>query len=66
MKKLLTLVFGLAVAFSLCMPVFAQDTGTTPPAKTTKKAKATKAPKAPKAKKESKKKKTDKMAPAAQ
>jgi hypothetical protein len=57
MKKLLTLVFALAVAFSLTMPVFAQDTGTTPPAKTTKKEKAKKAPKAAKVKKEKKEKK---------
>jgi hypothetical protein len=57
MKKLLTLVFALAVAFSLTMPVFAQDTTTTPPAKTTKKEKAKKAPKAPKVKKEKKEKK---------
>ena len=27
MKKLLTMLFTLAVAFSLSMPVFAQDTG---------------------------------------
>jgi biopolymer transport protein ExbD len=57
MKKLLTLMFALAVAFSLTMPVFAQDTMTTPPAKTTKKEKAKKAPKAMKAKKEKKEKK---------
>lgn len=54
MKKLLTLVFALAVAFSLTMPVFAQDTTTTPPAKTTKKEKVKKAPKVKKVKKEKK------------
>lgn len=27
MKKLLTILFTLAIAFSLTMPVFAQDTG---------------------------------------
>ena len=56
MKKLLTLVFALAVAFSLTLPVFAQDTSgqTTPPAKTTKKEKAKKAPKAKKEKKQKK------------
>ena len=31
MKKLLALLFTFAVAFSLAMPVFAQDTGTGSP-----------------------------------
>ena len=48
MKKLLTLLFTAMVAFSLAMPVFAQDTTTTA-AKTKKtkvaKTKKTKAPK---------------------
>jgi hypothetical protein len=48
MKKLLTLLFAVAVAFSLTMPVFAQETTT---ATTTTKAKKTKATKATKAKK---------------
>jgi mannitol-specific phosphotransferase system IIBC component len=48
MKKLLTLLFAVAVAFSLTMPVFAQETTA---ATTTTKAKKTKAAKATKAKK---------------
>ena len=44
MKKLLTLLFTFAIAFSLAMPVFAQDTGgEAPKATKTKKTKATKA-----------------------
>jgi hypothetical protein len=57
MKKLLTLLFALAVAFSLSMPVFAQEAGgTEPPAKTEKKTEKKK--KVPK----EKKKKTTKEA----
>jgi len=48
MKKLLVMLFTLAVAFSLAMPVFAQETTTT--ATTTTKAKKTKATKAKKTK----------------
>ena len=56
MKKLLTLVFALAVAFSLTMPVFAQDTGgqTAAPKAEKKEKKAKKATKAKKEKKEKK------------
>jgi hypothetical protein len=39
MKKLLTLLFALAVAFSLTMPVFAQEAPATPQTTTTTKAK---------------------------
>ena len=48
MKKLVTLLFTFAIAFSLAMPVFAQETGTQETTKTTKtkKTKATKAKKA--------------------
>ena len=53
MKKLLTLLFALAVAFSLSMPAFAQDTGTQEAPKAEKKA-----PKEKKAKKAKKEKKT--------
>jgi ABC-type transporter MlaC component len=49
MKKLLTLLFTAMIAFSLAMPVFAQDTGTQEAPK-----KAEKAKKAKKAKKEKK------------
>jgi hypothetical protein len=53
MKKLLTLLFALAVAFSLTMPVFAQEAPatTTTKAEKAKKTKASKATKATKAKK---------------
>jgi len=48
MKKLLVMLFTIAVAFSMAMPVFAQDTGQTTTTTTTKtkKTKATKAKKA--------------------
>ncbi len=53
MKKLLTLLFTFAIAFSLAMPVFAQDTAgqEAPKATKAKKTKATKTKKtkAPKA-----------------
>ncbi len=52
MKKLLTLLFTLAVAFSLTMPVFAQDTGTQEAPKAEKAEKKKK--KAPKEKKKKK------------
>lgn len=42
MKKLLTLIFAAVVAFSLTMPVFAQDTGTQEAPKSEKKKKAPK------------------------
>jgi len=53
MKKLLIMLFTFAVAFSMAMPVFAQDTGQTTTTTTEKKAKKTKAAKtkAPKTKK---------------
>jgi hypothetical protein len=50
MKKLLVLLFTFAVAFSLAMPVFAQDAPATQEAATTK-AKKTKAAKSKKSKK---------------
>ena len=53
MKKLLSLLFTFMVAFSLAMPVFAQETGGGETTKTTK-AKKTKATKAAKTKKEKK------------
>jgi len=50
MKRLLVLLFTFAVAFSLAMPVFAQDTsqGTAPTTTKTKKAKKAKKTKAAK------------------
>jgi len=50
MKKLLTMLFTGMIAFSLAMPVFAQDTGgqETTKATKTKKTKATKTKKAKK------------------
>jgi hypothetical protein len=66
MKKLATLLFTLALAFSLSMPVFAQDSGSTEPApKAEKKAhkKMHKATKEKKAKKEKKEKKSDEAPP---
>jgi len=50
MKKLLTLLFTAALAFSLAMPVFAQDTGTQEAPKTEKKTKVAKTAKTKKAK----------------
>jgi hypothetical protein len=50
MKKLLTMLFTGMIAFSLAMPVFAQDTGGQETTKTTK-TKKTKATKTKKAKK---------------
>jgi hypothetical protein len=50
MKKLLTLLFTAMIAFSLAMPVFAQETTTTTTAAKTKKTKATKAKKTKKEK----------------
>jgi hypothetical protein len=59
MKKLLVMLFTFAVAFSLAMPVFAQDNPAPQEApKTEKKEKKKKAPK-------EKKKKGEKAAPAA-
>jgi len=49
MKKLLTMLFTLAVVFSLTMPVFSQEAGGGETTKTTK-SKKTKAPKTKKAK----------------
>jgi ribosomal protein L12E/L44/L45/RPP1/RPP2 len=59
MKKLLTLLFALAVAFSLSMPVFAQEAAgqEAAPKAEKKEKKAKKAPKAKKAKKEKKEEK---------
>jgi len=51
MKKLLTLLFTFAVAFSLAMPVFAQEAGGGAQ-ETTTKTKKTKAAKTKKTKKE--------------
>ena len=60
MKKLLTLLFMLAVAFSLTMPAFAQETaaGTEAPKAEKKEKKAKKMKKAKKEKKEEKKEET--------
>jgi ribosomal protein L12E/L44/L45/RPP1/RPP2 len=55
MKKLLTLLFALAVAFSLTMPVFAQEAPATTEAPKTEK-KTEKKKKTTKEKKEKKKK----------
>jgi putative cell wall-binding protein len=49
MKKLLSVLFTMMIAFSLAMAVFAQDSGSTATTKT-KKTKATKAPKTKKTK----------------
>lgn len=54
MKKLLTLLFTLAVAFSLTMPVFAQESTQDTGAAKTKSEKKKKAPKEKKKKKGSK------------
>jgi hypothetical protein len=51
MRKLLSLLFTFVIAFSLAMPVFAQDTGSQEAPKTEKKTKKTKATKTKKAKK---------------
>ncbi len=56
MKKLLTLLFTLAIAFSLTMPVFAQEAGGGEAPKAEKKEK-----KAKKTKKAKKEKKEEKM-----
>jgi mannitol-specific phosphotransferase system IIBC component len=50
MKKLLTVLFTAMIAFSLAMPVFAQETTTTTTAAKTKKTKATKTKKTKKEK----------------
>ena len=50
MKKLLTLLFTAMIAFSLAMPVFAQETTTTTTAAKTKKTKAAKTKKTKKEK----------------
>ena len=47
MKKLLVMLFTLMVAFSLAMPVFAQETTTTTTATKAKKTKTTKTTTAP-------------------
>lgn len=60
MKKLLTLLFALAVAFSLSMPVFAQEAGGEAAPKATK---AEKKKKAPKEKKKKAPKEEEKKAP---
>lgn len=61
MKKLLVLLFTFALAFSLAMPVFAQDTGAAAQAPSTEKK-----PKAKKAKKEKKPKADKTTTPPAQ
>jgi len=64
MKKLMTLLFSFVLVFSLAMPVFAQDTGTTESPKTEKKEKkAKRAKKARKARKEKKEKMDQTAAP---
>ena len=55
MKKFLTLIFTLAVACALTVPVFAQDTGSTEAPKTETGKKKTKTSKAHKGGKKSKK-----------
>lgn len=60
MKKLLTLLFTLVMAFSLAMPVFAQETGSQEAPKAAKKEKNKAVKKAKKAKKEKKGKKEQK------
>jgi hypothetical protein len=50
MKKLFTLLFTAALAFSLAMPVFAQDSGSQESSTKTKKTKKTKASKEKKTK----------------
>ncbi len=55
MKKLFTLLFTAALAFSLAMPVFAQDTGSQEAPKAEKKTKEKKAKKEKKEKKGEKK-----------
>jgi len=55
MKKLLTLLFGFALVFSLAMPVIAQDAGSQEAPKAEKKTKQKKE------KKTKKEKKSDKM-----
>ena len=62
MKKLATLIFTFALAFSLAMPVFAQDSGTSDPAPKAEKAHK-KAKKMKKAAKKSKKEKKGEEAP---
>lgn len=62
MKKLATLFFTFALAFSLAMPVFAQDSGTSDPAPKAEKAHK-KAKKMKKAAKKSKKEKKGEEAP---
>jgi len=57
MKKLFTLLFTAALAFSLAMPVFAQDTGSQEAPKTEKKEKTHKS----KSKKEKSSKTSSKM-----
>jgi hypothetical protein len=61
MKKLLTLLFALAVAFSLTMPVFAQEAPATTEAP---KAEKKKTEKKKTTKKKTEKKKEEKKAPA--
>jgi mannitol-specific phosphotransferase system IIBC component len=64
MKKLLTLLFALVVAFALTMPVFAQEAPASQETKT--ETKAEKKKKAPKPKKEKKKKEEKKETPPTQ
>jgi hypothetical protein len=62
MKKLATLFFTFALAFSLAMPVFAQDTGSSEAAPKAEKA-SKKSKKMKKATKKSKKEKKSEEAP---
>ncbi len=57
MKKLVTLLFAAVLAFSLTMPVFAQETGQAEAAPKAEKKASKKAHKEKKAKKEKKEKK---------
>ena len=61
MKKLLTLLFTFALAFSLAMPVFAQDAAGQDTAAPKAEKKEKKAKKAKKSKKEKKEAKSDEM-----
>jgi hypothetical protein len=63
MKKLLSLLFTLAIVFSLTMPVFAQDTTAPQEAPKTEKTKKMKKAKAPKKAKKAKETKPAEEAP---
>jgi ribosomal protein L12E/L44/L45/RPP1/RPP2 len=65
MKKLLTLLFALAVAFSLSMPAFTQEPAAQEPAPKTEKKTEKKKKAPPKEKKKKEKKEEKKEAPPA-